>query len=199
MRTVPACAAIGSLTLCAVAAADVYVFDNALTYAAFCNDSGVVRQTQDLSAFAGTYSVVSGGAGDFAWSLAAPNGLFANPSGIRTQVNSDKLTLNLVSSNVFAVGGDFFNMDSVGATQAGTMKIRLADGTTFIRAISNNTTFSGFVSDGANIASVEISHAGNFGSQYFVATDGFSVGVIPAPGALAVLGVAGLTARRRRR
>lgn len=198
MRTVPTCAAIGSLALSAIAAADVYVFDNALTYGAFCNDLGVVRQSQDLSSFAGSYSVISGGSGDFAWTLGAANGVYASSSAVRTQVNSDKLVLNLLSSNVYAVGGDFFNMDSLGATQFGTMKIRLSDGTTFVRAISNNTTFSGFVSDGANIASVEVSHAGTLGSQYFVATDGFSVGVIPAPGAVAILGIAGVLARRRR-
>ena len=200
MRTIPTCAAISSLCFAAIAAADVYVFDNSVTYAAFCNDSSIVRQAQDLSQIsAGSYASLTGGAGDFSWDLSAPSGVSLDNAGVaRTQVNTEKLTLNFSSTNVFAVGGFFFNVDSLGATKAGVMKIKLSDGTSFIRTVSNATTFSGFVSDGANITSVEVSHAGSLGSQYYVATNGFNIGVVPAPGAAALVGLAGLVARRRR-
>ena len=200
MRTVPSCAAICSLSFAAIAAADVYVFDNAITYGAFCNDAGVVRQSQDLTQLAsGSYQSLTGGAGEFAWNLAAPSGVYLDSLGTaRTQVNSEKLSLTFASTNVFAVGGFFFNVNGSGSTQAGVMRIKLSDGTSFIRTVSNNTTFSGFVSDGANITSVEVSHAGSLGSQYFVATNGFNIGIVPAPGAAALVGLAGLMARRRR-
>jgi len=200
MRTVPTCAAICSLSIAALSAADVFVFDNALTYAAFCNDFSIIRQTEDLSQISpGSYNALTGGSGDFAWNLSAPSGLYLDNAGVaRTQQNTEKLTLNFASSNVFAVGGYFFNVDGLGATKPGTMRIKLSDGTSFIRTVSNSTTFSGFVSDGASISSVEVSHAGSFGAQHFVATSGFIIGVVPAPGAVALLGLAGLAARRRR-
>ncbi len=199
MRTVPTCAAICTLSIAALASADVYVFDNSVTYAAFCNDVGVVRETQSLNSFAGSYASLSGGSGDFAWNLSAPSGIFVDAnSTARTQQNTEKLSLSFASSNVFAVGGFFFNVDDAGVTRTGVMRIKLSDGTSFIRTVSNDTTFSGFVSDGANITSVEVSHAGNLGSQYFVATSGFSVGVVPAPGAMALVGLAGVMTRRRR-
>ena len=200
MRTVPTCAAISSLFFAEIAAADVYVFDNSVTYAAFCNDQSIVRQSQDLSQLSsGSYAALTGGVGDFSWNLSAPSGVYLDSLGTaRTQVNSEKLTLNFASSNVFAVGGYFFNVDGLGATKPGTMRIKLSDGTSFIRTVSNSTTFSGFVSDGASISSVEVSHAGSFGAQHFVATSGFIIGVVPAPGAVALLGLAGLAARRRR-
>lgn len=200
MRTVPSCAAICSLSIAALSAADVYVFDNVLTYSAFCNDVGVVRQNQDLSQILpGSYATLTGGSGDFAWNLSAPSGVSLDNLGTaRTQQNVEKLTLNFASTNVFAVGGYFFNVDSLGVSKPGTMRIKLSDGTSFIRTVSNSTTFSGFVSDGASITSVEVSHAGSFGAQYFVATSGFSIGVVPAPGAAALVGLAGLLARRRR-
>ena len=200
MRTVPTCAAICSLSFAAIAAADVYVFDNSLTYAAFCNDFSIVRQSQDLSQLAsGSYASLTGGSGDFSWSLSAPSGVYLDSAATaRTQQNLEKLTLSFTSTNVFAVGGFFFNVDSLGATKPGVMKIKLSDGTSFIRTVSNSTTFSGFVSDGANITSVEVSHAASLGSQYFVATNGFNIGVVPAPGAAALVGLAGLLARRRR-
>jgi uncharacterized protein (TIGR03382 family) len=199
MRTLPKCAAICSLSIAALASADVYVFDNALSYADFCDASSIVRQPQTLSTSAGSYAFITGGSGDYSWSLGAANGVYLDGAGMaRTQVNSDKLSLNFSSSNVFSVGGFFYNVDSSGGTRAGSMKIRLSDGTTFVRTVSNTTTFSGFVSDGASIASVEVSHAGSLGSQYFVATSGFNIGVVPAPGALALVGLAGVLSRRRR-
>ena len=201
MRTVPTCAAICSLSIAALASADIYVFDNAVTYAAFCNDQGVVRESETLASFStGSYASLTGGSGDFAWSLSAPSGLWvdAATTTARTQQNTEKLSLNFSSANVYAVGGFFFNLDSSSTVKSGVMKIKLSDGTSFIRTVSNMTTFSGFVSDGANITSVEVSHAGTLGSQYFVATSGFNIGVIPAPGAAALVGLAGLMARRRR-
>jgi hypothetical protein len=200
MRTVPSCAAICSLSIAALSAADVYVFDNVLTYSAFCNDVGVVRQNQDLSQILpGSYAALTGGSGEFAWNLSAPSGVSLDNLGTaRTQQNVEKLTLNFASTNIFAVGGYFFNVDSLGASKPGTMRIKLSDGTSFIRTVSNNTTFSGFVSDGASITSVEVSHAGSFGAQHFVATSGFNIGVVPAPGAAALVVLAGLLARRRR-
>ena len=201
MRTVPKCAAICSLSIAALASADVYIFDNSLTYAAFCNDLGIVRDSESLDSFTtGSYASITGGVGDFAWQLSAANGVYVDAvtSTARTQLNTDKLALSFSSSNVFAVGGFFFNLDSASTPRNGVMRIKLSDGTSFIRTVSNMTTFSGFVSDGANITSVEVSHAGSIGSQYFAATSGFNIGVVPAPGALALVGLAGVLSRRRR-
>ncbi|MCE2874997.1 MAG: hypothetical protein LW625_05070 [Planctomycetaceae bacterium] len=139
MRTVPACAAICTLSLAALASADIYVFDNAVAYQVFCNDM-----------------------------------------------------------NVVTLGGNFFNLRADGTQKDGIMKIRLSDGTNFIRTVTNTTTFSGFVSDGLNITSVEISHAGSSAPNSFVASNGFSIGAVPAPGAMALIGLAGVLARRRR-
>jgi MYXO-CTERM domain-containing protein len=52
--------------------------------------------------------------------------------------------------------------------------------------------------DGLNITSVEISHAGSSAPNSFVASNGFSIGAVPAPGAMALIGLAGVLARRRR-
>ena len=131
MRTVPTCAAICSLSIAALSAADVFIFDNSVTYAGFCNDVGIVRQSQDLSQIApGGYIALTGGNGDFSWNLSAPNGVFLDNNGIaRTQQNADKLTLSFASNSVFAVGGFFFNVDSLGANKTGIMRIKLSDGT----------------------------------------------------------------------
>lgn len=72
MRTVPACAAICTLSLAALASADIYVFDNAVAYQVFCNDMNVVTQTQNFTTFSGSYVPgLSGGSGDCAWTATA--------------------------------------------------------------------------------------------------------------------------------
>ena len=77
------------------------------------------------------------------------------------------------------------------------MKIKLSDGTSFIRSISSQTTFSGFITTGASITSLELSHIGSTGVT-FSAAEALTIGYVPAPGAVALLGLAGLASRRRR-
>ena len=199
MRTVPTCAAICSLSLAALASADVYVFDNALTFGVFSNASGLISEQQNFNGLSGSYPSVSGGAGNFAWTASAPSGLFVNGSSVaRTLATQDTLTFTFSSANVFAVGGAFYNVDAAGNQQNSVMKIKLSDGTSFIRVVSNTTTFSGFVSDGVNITSLEVSRSGSLAPNTYVASSGFVIGAVPAPGALALVGLAGLVARRRR-
>ena len=199
MRTVPTCAAICTLSLAALASADVYVFDNAVTFGMYNSAVGLIDQQQNFNGYAGTYPSVTGGSGNFAWTASAPSGLFVNGSSVaRTLSSPETLTFTFASSNVYSVGGAFYNVDASGNQQNSVMKIKLSDGTTFVRVVSNTTTFSGFASDGVNITSLEVSRATALGAGTFVASSGFVMGVVPAPGALALIGLAGLVARRRR-
>ena len=113
-----------------------------------------------------------------AWSP-DPFGIVGGESG--TQIFTNGLT-SLSSNNtaLFVAGGRVVNLaDDVLATEMTFMQISVASGTSF--------SISGFVA-GVN----ENTSAFN---------NGFSVetGVIPAPGALALLGLAGLVGRPRRR
>jgi MYXO-CTERM domain-containing protein len=200
MRTVPTCAAICTLSLAALASADVYVFDNAVSYQEFCADMNVVTQDQSFNSFAaGSYATLTGGSGNYAWSATALSGLYANGTGLaRTQATTETMVFTFSSGNVYAVGGDFFNQKPDGTVKPSTMKIRLSDGTTFVRTVSDMTTFSGFVSDGVSISSMEVSHTGTLANGTYVASSGFNVGAVPAPGAMALVGLAGFIARRRR-
>ena len=159
MRTVPACAAICTLSLAALASADIYVFDNAVAYQVFCNDMNVVTQTQNFTTFSGSYVPgLSGGSGDYAWTATAASGVFVDAlSNARTQATSDTLVFTFSSNNVYSVGGNFFNLRADGTQKDGIMKIRLSDGTNFIRTVTNTTTCSGFVSDSTTSSAVRLS------------------------------------------
>ena len=56
---------------------------------------------------------------------------------------------------------------------------------------------SGFITTDASITSLELSHTGSIGAT-FSAAESLTIGYVPAPGAFALLGLAGVASRRRR-
>jgi MYXO-CTERM domain-containing protein len=58
-------------------------------------------------------------------------------------------------------------------------------------------SFVGFYSTGASIASMSITSGSLAGGSLYPTVDNLYFASVPAPGALALLGLAGLTARRR--
>ena len=80
------------------------------------------------------------------------------------------------------------------AVQPTFLRVTLSDGSGFIGSINSATAFTGFYSTGALITSITIS----VDSGEYPTADTLSI-VVPAPGAVALLGAAGLVGRRRRR
>jgi hypothetical protein len=160
------------------------------------NFSGsVVGQT--FSDYSGYYATgLSGGSGDAAWTAEADGGLFADDGVMSTDNPAVSLTFNFSSANVFAVGGNFFNTNRDFSTGPGLVKV-VAEGVSFILS-SSPSSFAGFVSSSGSISSISIVRYGASAAETFASTNSLSIGVIPAPGAIAVLGVAGLSVRRRR-
>jgi uncharacterized protein (TIGR03382 family) len=98
------------------------------------------------------------------------------------------------NQGVQGVGGRFFATDFAFAVQPTFLNITLSDGSGFIGSINSATAFTGFYSTGALITSITIA----VDSGEYATADTLSI-VIPAPGAVALLGAAGLVGRRRRR
>ena len=196
MRTFPFVAALATFISSTTFAA-VLVFDNAQVFNAGLLDSSLANYGQTFESYSGPAASFTGGTGDYAWKASSPLGVLAQASVIQTLASSGTLKFEFSSGNVYGVGGLFHYVDLTGAYTSGLMKIKLNDGTTFIRSISSQTTFSGFITTGASITSIELSHIGSTGVT-FSAAESLTIGYVPAPGAFALLGLAGVVSRRRR-
>jgi len=196
MRTFPFVAAVATFISSTTFAA-VLVFDNAAVFNAGLLDSSMASFDQTFESYSGSAAFFTGGTGDYAWKASSATGVLGQAGVVQTVVATDTLKFDFSSGNVYGIGGLFHYVDAAGAYKSGLMKIKLSDGTSFIRSISSQTTFSGFITTGASIASLELSHIGSTGVT-FSAAEALTIGYVPAPGAFALLGLAGLVSRRRR-
>ncbi|MSR33913.1 MAG: hypothetical protein EXS12_03820 [Phycisphaerales bacterium] len=196
MRTFPFVAAVVSF-ISASTFANVIVFDNAEVFNAGLLDSSLEIYGQTFESYSGSAAFFLGGTGDYAWKASSPNGVLGQAGVVQTLSATDTLKFEFSSGNVYGVGGLFHYVDAVGTYQSGLMKIKLSDGTIFIRSITSQTTFSGFITTNASISSLELSHLGSNGVTFSCA-ETLTIGYVPAPGAVALLGLAGLIGRRRR-
>jgi len=196
MRTFPFVATIATF-ISSTTFASVLVFDNAQVFNAGLLDSSLANYGQTFESYSGSSAFFTGGSGDYAWKASSANGVLGQAGVVQTLSSSGTLKFDFSSGNVYGVGGLFHYVDLTGAYTSGLMKIKLNDGTTFIRSISSQTTFSGFITTGASITSLELSHIGSTGAT-FSAAESLIIGYVPAPGAFALLGLAGLVGRRRR-
>jgi hypothetical protein len=98
------------------------------------------------------------------------------------------------------VGGNFFGVDAEFANAAVFFSVLLSDGTSYEGEASSPASFTGFRSTtAATIASLTINVENAVGAAaVYPSVDNLYFGV-PAPGAVALLGVAGLVGSRRRR
>ena len=153
-------------------------------------------QTASFSSFAAT----SGGSAWNAWDAMSTGG--AEPFGgmLRSSFPDEALTINFGSGMVYAVGGTFFNTSTDGQVMVGSLiEITLADGSSYVSS-SSASNFAGFISTTGAITSIRIAPAYNGPDDLPHASVGsLVVAGVPAPGSVALLGAAGLIARRRRR
>lgn len=139
---------------------------------------------------------ISGGVGDSAWIASASGGVVVSNSVLSTQLTNASLTFSFASSNVFAIGGNFFSQSEQNQQVGGMFRISTGDALHVFYAAPGS--FAGFVSTGGAIQSVTITSLSPSSSGLRAAAESIVVGVVPAPGGLAVVGLASFGWRRRR-
>ena len=142
----------------------------------------------------------SGGSGWNAWTASASSGLLYTSVGLLSTQQADaELRISFSPGAVNAVAGTFYLTDASHSEVLDSLiEISLDNGEMYVSE-SSSTNFAGFVADaGQHISSIVIKPFIPAGVEYS-AVSSLIVSGVPAPGSLALLGAAGIAARRRRR
>ena len=197
LLTISACAA--SAILASGASAAIATYSNFSFWQQDVVASGSAVATETFNSYSGFYSSpLTGSVGGINWSATATGGLFCD-SGYFSTNNPVTATFTF-APGVMSVGANIFGTDSSFNIVAARITVTLADGSYYSATTSSPTDFVGFISNGAAISSLTMNAVGS-GNVYVTADNMYFgvVGVVPAPGAVALIGLAGLVASRRRR
>ena len=146
-------------------------------------------------------SGVSGSVGGITWTATASGGVSAFSGLVSASTSSATLDFT-VSPGVNGIAGNLYGTNGAWAAAPAIIMVTLADSTSYIGYANGPSDFIGFYSTGATISSLSVTAYSNGAGSVYATADNLyfaTVGTAPAPGALALLGVAGVASRRRRR
>jgi len=189
-----------STAITSVSSAAIFVFNQQTTWETFAGVYGNYIFTEDFNDIADGFhpSPFTHSTGPVEWSASATSGLFVN-GGVFSTNSPETLTFNFSGAPLNGVGGNFFATDFSFNLVPALIFVTLNDGTSYAGVITASSTFTGFYSNGAAITSVSV-QAFSSGSPVFPTVDNMKfASFVPAPGAAALLGLAGLVGGRRRR
>ena len=197
LLTIGACAA--SAMLASSASAAIATYSQFSLWSQDVVAAGASVATETFNSYGTSYyaSPLTGSVGGINWSATATGGLFCSNGYFST--NNPVAATFTFAPGVMSVGANIFGTDSNFNIVAARITVTLADGSSYIASTSVSTDFVGFISNGAAISSLTMAAAGAPGSNVYVTADNMYFGVVPAPGSVALLACAGLSATRRRR
>jgi hypothetical protein len=193
-------AAAMTVAVTQAASAAMITFTNNTLWSSFSAAQGKTVATETFNAYNGFYANgLTGNAGGIQWTASAPSDLYAGSGFMSTNAPEALLTFNLAPS-VHGVAGNFFATDASFNVLPAIIGVQLADGSSYIGYAATAADFVGFYSTGAAISSISISVAGNLpAGTNFATVDNLYFAVVPAPGAVALIGFAGLIGGSRKR
>ena len=194
LLTIGACAA--SAMLASSASAAIATYSQFSLWGQDVVASGSSVGTETFNSYNGYYaSPLTGSVGGINWSATATGGLFCSYGYFST--NNPVAATFTFAPGVMSVGANIFGTDSNFNIVAARITVTLADGSSYIASTSVPTDFVGFISNGAAISTLTMNAVGS--GNVYVTADNMYFGVVPAPGSVALLACAGLSATRRRR
>jgi len=191
--------AVACTAIVSSAQAAFITFGNQTLWNQFVTGSGWQVATETFNGvadgfYAGSYSGSTSGVN---WSGSAANGIYAQ-GGLFSTNNPEQLNFTF-SPGVQGVGGNIFGTDISFSVVPCIIQVTLADGSSYVNYATTAADFVGFYSTGAAISSMSIQTTATGAGSVYATVDNLYFTVVPAPGALALLGVAGLSSAARRR
>ena len=190
-----------ALSFSSVASAALYVSPNEGIYDTLVASIGCTSYTETFGSTPTGFlaSGYSSSTGPVNWSATATGGLYVQAGLFSTNNSGQALTFDFSAPglSVQAVGGNFFATDVSFNVVPAVVVVLLDDGTSYVNLMTLESSFVGFISTGAAISSITLSLP--LAADLFPTVDRMVFGVVPAPGAIALIGLAGLVGLRRRR
>ena len=197
---------VASAAIASTSSAAIIVFTNEFVWDSYATSNDAGMATETFESYSGFYaSGVNGSLLGVNWSATATGGMYvgavpgASANALSTN-NPTAMTISFAGAPLTGVAGNIFGTDINFNVVPSIVQLSLQDGTTYIGFVDAATAFVGFDSTGAAITSISISAQplpGGTNSVY-PTFDNMTFAVVPAPGAIALLGLAGLAGRRRR-
>jgi hypothetical protein len=192
---------VAAAALASSSSAAIIVFTNQFVWEGYATGNDATIATETFSSYSGFYNnPLSGTLGGVNWSASATGGLYVGGANSALSTNNpEPMTISFGGSGVFGVSGNIYGTDINFNVVPSIVQLSLQDGTSYIAFIDSQTAFAGFYSTGAAISAITISAQPLPGgtTAVYPTFDNMSIAV-PAPGAIALLGLAGLAGRRRR-
>ena len=161
---------------------------------------GVASGGTDWSSWTATSSASASG-GEM---MSTGNGIYSTPAGSSVILDFTG-PVGADFSGLRGIGGGFQFFDANGGFVPGKIWLKLSDGTSIFKNFNNETAFAGFwlTDPTLTITGLTIEPAGTAAATSFVGIDtlylGYAGASVPGPGAITLLGAAGIVATRRRR
>ena len=189
-----------TLGMASVASGAVTVLNSQFAWNAYTAIQGATVATETFDSFTGYHPSETGTAGGTTWTASASFGeITFQPLGTH-QVISTALggrTLNFTfAPGVQGIGGEMFGTNASFEVVLAAITVTLADGTSYVNDQTSASDFVGFYSNGAAIASISVSTSTE---GTYATVDNLYFATVPAPGALALLSLAGVVGGRSRR
>ncbi len=193
-------AIVAATAITSVSSATIIVFDQRSTWETFSSVYGNYIFDEDFNDIADGFhaSPFAHTTGPVDWSASAAGGLYVSGGAFSTN-SPEILSFSFSGAPVYGVGGNFFGTDFSFNVVPALLFISLSDGTTYAGVVSNPETFTGFFSTGAAITGLTVQAVSGAANVFPTVDDMAFATTVPAPGALALLGLAGAVAGRRRR
>ena len=190
-----------SVVMTQAASAAMVTFTNNTLWTSFAASQGnSAVATETFNAYNGFYlnGLTGNAGGGIQWTASAPGELYAGLGMMSTNTADALLTFTL-SPSVQGVAGNFFATDASFNILPAIIGVQLADGSAYVGNTSALADFVGFYSTGASISSISITVLGNLPAGTNFATVDNLYFAVPAPGAVALIGLAGLIGGSRKR
>ena len=181
--------------------ASIATYSNFILWGEDVVAGGKTVATETFNSYDGYYdNPLTGSVGGINWSATAIGGLFCDGSQGWFSTNNPVAATFTFAPGVMSVGANIFGTDSSFNIVPAKITVTLADGSSYIALSNGPADFVGFISNGAAISSLSMNAVATAGSTgyRFVTANNMYFGVVPAPGAAALIGLAALVSRRRR-